>query len=327
MVEKCSTDGYDIIGDIHGHGAELIALLESLGYFHDGISYIHPQGRQALFLGDFIDRGPQQRLVMQTVMPMVERASARAIMGNHEFNAILFHTLDPENPGCWLRPRDNKNTNQHLPFLAEYLNRPEELGKVIEWFKRLPLWIDIPKGPRLIHACWHQDHIDTLKPRLGHGNTLTDQLILEASRKGSPVYASIEVLLKGLEIPIKDKYFDKDGNPRSEVRTRWWINGEVNIQEVALPPSMSLRLPAETLAADVLPGYCPSKKPVFFGHYWWKGKPEPLADNVACLDYSVAKGGSLVAYRWDSCEALHHSKYIAVSAHSSPAGHYQAGRS
>ena len=42
VVEKCSTNGYDIIGDIHGHGAELIALLESLGYFHDGISYLHP---------------------------------------------------------------------------------------------------------------------------------------------------------------------------------------------------------------------------------------------------------------------------------------------
>ena len=28
-------------------------------------------------------------------------------------------------------------------------------------------------------------------------------------------------------------------------------------------------------------------------------RPERLATNVACLDYSVAKGGMLCAYRWD----------------------------
>ena len=321
VVEKCSTNGYDIIGDIHGHGTELIALLDNLGYFHDGISYCHPEGRRALFLGDFIDRGPHQRLVLQTVMPMVERGSARAIMGNHEFNAILFHTKDPENPGSWLRERSDKNINQHLAFLSEYLSRPEELANVIEWFKQLPLWIDIEEGPRLIHACWHDDHIESLRSQLGPGNTLTDELILEASRKETDAYTSIEVLLKGLEVPIREKFRDKDGNLRSEVRTRWWINGNANLQEVALPPSVSERLPAEMLAANILPGYCPEEKPVFFGHYWWKGKPEPLADNVACLDYSVAKGGSLVAYRWDRCKVLHHKKYVAVSAHSPAASH------
>lgn len=32
------------------------------------------------------------------------------------------------------------------------------------------------------------------------------------------------------------------------------------------------------------------------------GVPEPLAPNIACLDYSVAKpGGKLVAYRWSGC--------------------------
>ena len=31
-------EGYDVIGDIHGHGDELLALLQRLGYYHDGIS-------------------------------------------------------------------------------------------------------------------------------------------------------------------------------------------------------------------------------------------------------------------------------------------------
>ena len=38
------------------------------------------------------------------------------------------------------------------------------------------------------------------------------------------------------------------------------------------------------------------EKPVFLGHYWMEGDPAPLATNIACLDYSVAKpGGKLVA--------------------------------
>jgi len=36
---------------------------------------------------------------------------------------------------------------------------------------------------------------------------------------------------------------------------------------------------------------------VFFGHYWLKGNPKTDNDKCVCLDYSVAKGGKLVAAR------------------------------
>lgn len=49
--------------------------------------------------------------------------------------------------------------------------------------------------------------------------------------------------------------------------------------------------------------------PVFVGHYWLMGTPTPLADNVACTDYSVAKGGKLVAYRWDGESVLSPEKF------------------
>ena len=51
--------------------------------------------------------------------------------------------------------------------------------------------------------------------------------------------------------------------------------------------------------------YFHEEKPVFVGHYWMEGAPKPLATNIGCLDYSVAKlGGKLVAYRWDGAPAL-----------------------
>ena len=40
--------------------------------------------------------------------------------------------------------------------------------------------------------------------------------------------------------------------------------------------------------------------PVFFGHYWMEDAwPVIQSHNVICLDYSVAKGGCLVAYRFE----------------------------
>lgn len=54
-------------------------------------------------------------------------------------------------------------------------------------------------------------------------------------------------------------------------------------------------------------------KPVFLGHYWLEGTPMPLADNIGCVDYSVAHDtGKLVAYRWDGEEILSPDKFISV---------------
>jgi hypothetical protein len=44
-----------------------------------------------------------------------------------------------------------------------------------------------------------------------------------------------------------------------------------------------------------------------------EGEPAPLARNVACLDYSVAKpGGKLVAYRWDGESRLEPDRFVWV---------------
>jgi len=43
-------------------------------------------------------------------------------------------------------------------------------------------------------------------------------------------------------------------------------------------------------------------------------RPARLAANVACLDYSVAKGGSLCAYRWDGEKEINDEKFVTVNA-------------
>jgi hypothetical protein len=46
-----------------------------------------------IFVGDFIDRGPQQREILRIARSMCEAGAARAVMGNHEFNTIGTHRL------------------------------------------------------------------------------------------------------------------------------------------------------------------------------------------------------------------------------------------
>jgi hypothetical protein len=130
---------YDLIGDIHGRANELETLLRKLGYHQAGYGYRH-DSRQVIFLGDFIDRGPHQRRVLDIVRPMVDGGAALAVMGNHEFNAIAYHT--PDGNGGYLRARNSKNTNQHRAFLDEYADKPNEWAETIAWFKKLPLWLE-----------------------------------------------------------------------------------------------------------------------------------------------------------------------------------------
>jgi hypothetical protein len=53
-----------------------------------------------------------------------------------------------------------------------------------------------------------------------------------------------------------------------------------------------------------------SGPPVFFGHYSLTSRPGPLAARIACVDYSAAGDGDLVAYRWEGEPDLRLTHYI-----------------
>ncbi|GAA0536332.1 polynucleotide kinase-phosphatase [Paractinoplanes ferrugineus] len=78
------TGPFDIIGDVHGCHAELVALLTKLGYDVSRAGAPHPAGRTAIFVGDLVDRGPDSPGVLRLVMSMVAAGSAICVPGNHE---------------------------------------------------------------------------------------------------------------------------------------------------------------------------------------------------------------------------------------------------
>ena len=84
---------FDIIGDIHGCFDELVQLLKELGYEistrSDGETVVQPpQGRKAVFVGDFVDRGPKVAEVLRLVMGMQETGVAICVPGNHDVKLV-----------------------------------------------------------------------------------------------------------------------------------------------------------------------------------------------------------------------------------------------
>ena len=313
---------YDIIGDIHGHAPALEGLLHSMDYRETKGTWRHPE-RQAIFVGDFIDRGPRQVAVVDLVRRMVDEGFAQAIMGNHEFNAIAWYLPDPAKPGEYLRPHHsqkygNKNYLQHKAFLDEVNGTPRH-KEIIDWFLTLPLWLELD-GVRAVHACWHPRFID-FQVQTGNGNRLTADLMVEAccepedeAEKDTSTpsfFKAIEAITKGIEIPLPGSrtFLDKDGHRRSRVRTRWWDTSALSYRQAALLEGAERdELPDDPIPEHVRIGH-DGGKPIFFGHYWAKGVPTVLSDKVACVDYSVGKGGKLVAYRWDGESVLKQEKF------------------
>ena len=304
---------YDIIGDIHGQSEKLELLLLALGYAPvDGV-WQHPE-RKALFVGDFVDRGPGQIATLRIVRAMVEAGKAEAVMGNHEFNAIAWHTPDPLSPGQYLRKHTDKNRGQHQSFLDEVGEHTPEHDDWIQWFLQLPLWIE-KEGLRVVHACWHPGHMKALEPSMGPNNTVPLALVEAASRKGSIEFESLEALCKGLEIdlPAPVTYTDAQGIVRDRTRVRWWDETATTYRAAALVgPRETEQLP-DTIIPDEARVAYDQAKPVFFGHYWLTGTPAVISAKACCVDYSAARDGHpLVAYRWAGESELTNENLIAV---------------
>ena len=307
---------YDIIGDIHGQAEKLHSLLAHMGYEDKSGAYRHPS-RTAIFVGDFIDKGPQQVASVMTVRRMIDAGTAQAVMGNHEFNAIAWHTTDPEHSDEYLRQHRGRwgegNRKQHAAFLAEVENNPSLHKEVIDWFMTLPLWLELP-GIRVVHACWHKGYMNQLKPQLTPTNQLTPELMVSASRAGRMEYVAVEGLTKGLEVRLPDGHTlnDKYGHPRSNVRIQWWKADASTYRELAIWPDEDReRLPAIPLGHDARSPY-DNSKPVFFGHYWMRGAQKAQTSMMACVDYSAADDGPLVAYRWDGEPELTNENFQQV---------------
>jgi len=303
-------EGFDIIGDVHGCAGMLEALLKKLGYRRDGELFFHPR-RKAVFVGDLIDRGARNFDTLRIVKGMVEHDAALAALGNHEYNALCYHTRDGS--GSFLRAHTSKNQSQHQTVLDEIQTGGEtEWQAFLDWFLTLPLYIELD-GIRVVHACWEPEEIDFLKRTLENQGRMTNRFLDFSSRKHTAEFNAIEILLKGkeLDLPGELSYRDRDGQLRKRVR----VSARSYADIAQAPPNVLTALSEFPLPDDGalrFAGYSTCSDPVFFGHYWLSGTPQLNSSSAVCLDYSAVRGGNLCCYRFNGESRLSDRNFVYV---------------
>lgn len=151
LPENCPLD---IIGDVHGYIEPLEQLLANLGYIGNAP---HPDGRQLVFCGDLVDRGPDSPAVMERVMGLVAAGHAHCILGNHELNILM--GLRKHGNDWIIKPGAVSGIQTPVPDEASR-------ARYVEFFSTLPLVLE-NDALRVVHACWDPRSIDALRQARG----------------------------------------------------------------------------------------------------------------------------------------------------------------
>jgi diadenosine tetraphosphatase ApaH/serine/threonine PP2A family protein phosphatase len=119
------------IGDVHGCRARLVQLLDRCSRHSDG------RPHRLIFVGDYIDRGPDSRGVLALLMALQQerRGDVICLRGNHE--VLLLEAVGSGDPLLWLM-------NGAAETLASYaIEDPSQLPPAdVDWVAALPVSFD-----------------------------------------------------------------------------------------------------------------------------------------------------------------------------------------
>jgi len=301
---------------VHGCALTLERLLDALGYTRIGGVWRHPR-RQALFLGDIVDRGPRIREALHIVHDMVEAGQAYCIMGNHEYNALGWVT--PALPGsgkAYVREHTPRHARLIDETLTQFAHHPGDWHDFLQWFYDMPLFVDAGRF-RLVHACWDPRLIEPLRQQYPDGR-IDEHFIQASAVPGSFAATVCNRLLRGTDMRLPDglTLTGGDGLTRAFFRTKFWEEdpktyGDIVFQPDALPDDVA-RTPLSHTDKNALLRYAEDEPLLFVGHYWRSGRPTPIRGNLACLDYSAVLYGKLAAYRLDDETQIDPHKFVWV---------------
>ena len=118
-----------VISDIHGCYDELETLLLAL----EKNKEYNKDVDKLIFLGDYIDRGRDSRLVVKLIRELQENNdNVIALMGNHEDMLVNY----------WRGRDDIWLFNGYTDTMYSYEGYKEELADDIEWMRNLPLYYE-----------------------------------------------------------------------------------------------------------------------------------------------------------------------------------------
>lgn len=112
------------VGDIHGCSKALQALLDAIAPSRED---------RLVFLGDYVDRGPDSKGVIQCLLELQQRCQTVFLLGNHE---IMFRgALRGLEPTLWMRQGGSQTVTSYGGLLTSV---PDAHREFLE--KLLPFW-------------------------------------------------------------------------------------------------------------------------------------------------------------------------------------------
>ena len=121
------------IGDVHGELDKLNSLLEYIQHYLNGTCSQHDLSY--VFLGDYIDRGPDSKGVIDVVRRMQQEGNTIALLGNHE-DMMLQALRDARYQSDWHQSYGHITMNSFKEN-SRVWDTPKEY---IDWMNSLPLF-------------------------------------------------------------------------------------------------------------------------------------------------------------------------------------------
>ena len=122
-----------VIGDIHGKYDKMLDALENAGFDKE---------KDTLYaVGDFCDRGPDSRKVVEYLMGLGDRF--KSVFGNHDIwlyqfvKADGFYRLDCDVLDCWIHNGGTATLESFEGIL------PAERKEILVWLERMPYRIEL----------------------------------------------------------------------------------------------------------------------------------------------------------------------------------------
>lgn len=306
-MELSGREKLDFVGDIHANSRKLLILLEKLGYINTEIGWKHPDNRQLVVLGDFINVGSDNRQTLEILYKMWMNKSAYIILGNHEY--FLAWYFFKHGSSAFTSPK-SPLLPDYETLLVEFSKNIDELCVYAEWLMCLPLYIKNVKF-RAVHACWSEENIEQLA-KYKNLNELFLSFNGEKPKKEKKLKRAINETVEGKKLSL---YINGKIEKPVKLRVKWWQNIYNKPLTQSILTNKPVKYPDVTVTPEIFPdfkSYEETERPIFFGHYWFQSLPYLLRNNACCLDFGAAKGGYLSAYRWDGEMQLDAGKILYV---------------
>lgn len=285
----------DFIGDIHGYYKSMTKLLLKLGYTKKDKIWQH-ENSKALFLGDFINKGPNSLKVLKHIKRMVDNQHAYAILGNHELYFLEYYYSKKHNRKTYLK----QSQKHQIKKIFKEFKSDKEIDKYAKWLSSLPFFYNF-KTAYAVHAYWSNKNIQIITRRI-RNKTLKNRDIKEIFKQKSKFSKAVWQTTKGVEFRIPPQIIKENIEIlQSNFRIKWWENHEEKtLKEISFDSRITLpNTPIKKKYVRNYEIYSSEFPPVFFGHYCLKKEHHLQRANICCLDScKTTKGRNIKSYRW-----------------------------